>query len=148
VGLFTTIEEKPPSKIRRYLITAGAFILIGSGTLWYLLRFHTEKVTIHHFMTAVTAGNMQQAYQIWKPSQSYTMKDFLEDWGDQGYYGPVKSYTVERPDNVKDGEAAAITIDISPYQPYPHDDPVKESKNKKVTLWVQFKDQSISFPPY
>ena len=99
-------------------------------------------------MDAVATGNMQQAHQIWKPSESYTMKDFLEDWGDNGYYGPVKSYTVERPEKVPDAPAAAITIETSPYQPYPHGDPVKESKSKKVTVWVQFKDQSISFPPY
>ncbi|HKV03815.1 MAG TPA: hypothetical protein VJO53_01780 [Candidatus Acidoferrales bacterium] len=147
MGLLDSTEEHPESKLRRYLITALAFIVLLAGTLWYLLRYHTEKVTVHHFMTALVAGDMQRAYQIWQPSPSYTMKDFLDDWGPTGFYGPVKSYTVERPEHIKDGPAAAVTVDVSPYETYPRDDPAKEVRTKKVVLWVQFKDQSISFPP-
>ena len=33
-----------------------------------MLRFHSEKVTVHHFMNAVIAGNLPEAYRIWKPS--------------------------------------------------------------------------------
>ena len=55
-------------------------------------------------MSTVSQGDLQKAYQIWQPSQSYSFKDFTEDWGPGGYYGPVKSYRIGRPEHVKDGD--------------------------------------------
>jgi hypothetical protein len=37
---------------------------------------------------------------------------------------------------------------VSPYQPYPEGDAIKLNSSKTVHLWVNFKDQSITFPPY
>lgn len=146
--IFDAVEQKPPSKTMRYIITGTALVVILAGVLWWMLRFHTEKVTIHHFMNAVIAGNMDEAYHIWKPSASYTMRDFTDDWGQNGYYGPVKSFHMERPYRPSGGSAVAIKLKLSPYQPFPDDnDMVKQNKTKEVTLWVEFKDQSISYPP-
>jgi len=148
VGIFDSSEEHPPAKIRRYLITALAFILLVAAGCWYLLRFHTEKQTINRFLSKVAAGNMQEAYTIWKPSATYSLKDFLDDWGPQGYYGPVKSYHIEDVVHLKNGSGVVVIVDVSPYQPFPDDnDFVKGSKTQKVHLWVEFKDQSISFQP-
>ena len=101
-------------------------------------------------MNAVVAGNMQQAYQIWKPSPSYTFKDFQDDWGPNGYYGPVKSFQRDEDRTICAGASGVeIKIELSPYQPFPEDNEMlKQSKTKEVTLWVQLKDESISFPPY
>lgn len=124
------------------------FIVLGGAGLWYLLRYHTEKTTIHHFLIAVAAGDMQQAYKIWKPSPSYTLQDFLQDWGPDGYYGPVKSFNLKDTDRLKGSSGVVLTVEVSPYQPFPDkDDALKQSKTKEVKLWVEFKDQSISFPP-
>jgi hypothetical protein len=148
VGMFDEVEQKPPSKTGRYLITTAALIVIFAGVLWWMLRFHNEKVTIHHFMNAVIAGNLDEAYRIWKPASSYTVRDFSDDWGQNGYYGPVKSFHMERPYRPRGGSAVAIKLELSPYDPFPDDnDMVKQSKTKEVTLWVEFKDQSISYPP-
>jgi hypothetical protein len=82
-----------------------------AGSVWWLLRYHTEKVTIRHFMNAVIAGNLKQAYQIWKPSQSYSFNDFVEDWGPSGYYGPVKSFRIlKRPEHRPGGSGVFIKI--------------------------------------
>lgn len=148
MGIFDSTDEHPPAKIRRYIITGLAFVLLVVGGCWYLLRFHTEKKTINHFLSAVTAGNMQEAYDIWKPSPSYSFKDFLEDWGPQGYYGPVKSYKIEDMVHLKGGSGVVVIVDVSPYSPFPDDkDFAKANKTQKVHLWVEFKDQSISFQP-
>jgi hypothetical protein len=148
MAIFDAVEQKPPSKTQRYVITGVALVVIFSGVLWWMLRFHTEKVTIHHFMNAVIAGDMQEAYRIWKPSPSFSLRDFTDDWGTNGYYGPVKSFHMERPYRPRGGSAVAIKLELSPYQPFPDDnDMVKQSKTKEVTLWVQFNDQSISYPP-
>jgi hypothetical protein len=144
----STQEELRHSKLWRYVITMVVFIALVVGTSWYLLRFYKEKDTIRYFLNTVAAGNMQQAYQIWKPSESYSFKDFLDDWGPDGYYGPVKSYRVERAAHRKNGSGVDIIVDVSPYKPFPSDDDAaKQSKTKEIDLWVQFTDHSISFPP-
>jgi hypothetical protein len=41
-----------------------------------------------------------------------------------------------------------IIVDVSPYTPFPEkDDALKQSKSKRVRLWVQFSNYSVQFPP-
>jgi hypothetical protein len=149
VGLLDASEEAPESRVRRYLVTALAFIVIGGGFIWYKLRYHQEKTAVYHFLNAVVAGNMDQAYRMWGASESYTIKDFVGDWGPDGYYGPVKSFNVRDTYHPPGGSTGVVIIvDVSPYQPFPDkDDALKQSKSKEVRLWVQFSDRSIQFPP-
>jgi hypothetical protein len=149
VGLFDSTEEHPPSKVLRYIITGVVFVGLIAGFIAYQLRFHTEERTLRHFMDAVVAGRMDEAYRIWKPSETYSFKDFLEDWGPDGYYGPIKGYHLEHIEKNKPNASGVVaTIELSPYQPFPDDhDAAKQSKTKEVRLWVEFKDQSLGFPP-
>jgi len=149
VGLLDATEEHPHSKWRRYLIMVLALIVIGGGTIWWLLRYHGEKVAVYHFLNAVVSGDMPKAYGMWSRSESYSQKDFEGDWGPDGYYGPVKSFNVKGTYRPPDGSSGVVVIvDVSPYQPFPDkDDALKQSKSKEVRLWVQFKDRSVQFPP-
>ncbi len=142
--------EHPMSKRRRYALIALAFIVLGAGGLWYLLRFHTERITVRHFMDAVIAGNMSEAYKIWQPAPSYSFKDFLNDWGPDGFYGPVRSFRIEHSERPHGGgSSVTVKVQVSPDQPFPNDDNATGQRNvKEVELWVDMKDQSISFPPY
>ena len=126
---------------------AAVFIVLGSIGLWWLLRYHTEKVTIYRFLTAVAAGEMQRAYQLWKPVPSYSFDRFMEDWGLDGYYGPVKSFNVKDTDHPKACACVDVIVQVSPFQPFPQkDDFVKQAKTKEFKLRVEYKDQSIGFP--
>ncbi len=149
MSLLYAAEEHPPSKWRRYLITIVVLILLMGGGLWWMLRYHSEKVAVHHFLNAVVAGNMPLAYSLWSPSESYSLNDFEGDWGPQGYYGPVKSFNVTgtyRPPNGSSG--VVVIVDVSPYTPFPEkDDSLRQSKSKEVRLWVQFSNDAIEFPP-
>jgi hypothetical protein len=149
VGLLDSTAEEPSSKLRRYLVTAAVFILLGWGGLWWLLRFHAEKTVVYHFLNSVAAGNLQQAYGMWSPSRSYAFPDFVSDWGPDGYYGPVKSFNVTGTYHPQGGSTGVVVIvDLSPYAPYPEkDDALRRSKSKEVRLWVQFKDHTVEFPP-
>jgi hypothetical protein len=152
VSIFDSGEEHPTAKIRRYIISGVVFVLLVVGACWYLLRFHTEKQAVRQFLDAVVAGNMQHAYQMYNPGPAYTLQDFLEDWGDQGYYGPVKSYRIENADEQKRGpeppSGVDITVEVSPYAPFPpNEDVAKQSKTKEVRLRVEYKDHSIGFAP-
>ena len=63
---------------------------------------------MEHFFDALVAGDTATAYQIWKPGASYEMKDFLADWGPEGYYGPVKSYKILEGQRAREANAVAV----------------------------------------
>lgn len=129
------------------VVTYGVFAAILPKLLWYPIYYHAEWSTIHRFLNAVAEGNPQHAYQIWKPVPSYTYDRFLEDWGPEGYYGPVKSYNVKDTDHPSGCSCVDIAVQVSPYDPFPEkDDFVKQAKTKEFKLRVEYKDQSIGFP--
>jgi len=147
VGILDATEERPPSKLKRRLIMTVVFVVLGGVGLWWLLRYHTEKVTVYHFLSAVEAGDMQRAYQIWKPVPSYTFDRFLEDWGPNGYYGPVKSFNVKDTDHPAGCACVDVIVQVNPDHPFPEkDDVVGQAKTKEVKLRVEYSDQSIGFP--
>ncbi len=151
--------EHPMSRRRRYAVKAlGAAIVcvIAFLYLWYVgyplspLGLYQERATVRSFLSAVESGNMQQAYQIWQPSPSYSFQDFLNDWGTEGYYGPVRSFRIEHSERPHGGgSSVVIKVQVSSDQPFP-DDASAAARNsvKEFELWVDIKDQSISFPPY
>jgi hypothetical protein len=148
VGLLDTTEEEPHSKVRRYVFTVAAFILLAALGCWWLLRFHAEKKTIVQFFNALAAGQTEQAYRIWRPQPTYSFQDFQEDWGPSGYYGPVKSFHIVTAERLRAASGVIFVVEVSPYQPFPSgDDAAKQNKTKEVRLWVEQKDQSLSFPP-
>ena len=152
--LFDAADVRPPSRIRKYLIRVAAvivtivvFVAVFPSYLWYPFVYYKEVRATARLMDAIVAGDTQRAYQLWKPAPSYSFKDFQDDWGPSGYYGPVKSYRLGRPEHMKNSTATDVPVDVSPYQPFPGGDPIKMTKTKTVHLWVEFRDQSISFAP-
>lgn len=139
-------KERHASKIRRYVITFVVFVGLVIGTSWYFLRYYKEKDTVRHFLSEVSAGEMQQAYQTWKASPSYSFKDFLQDWGPNGYYGPVRSFHIERTTRRKNSNYVDVIVEVSPYKPFPSDG-AQQSKTQEIDLGVRLSDQSLSFPP-
>lgn len=148
MAIFESSIGKAPSKKKWYVLLgvciAGLIVL----AFWLVLRFHAEKATVTHFLDTVAAGKMDDAYRIWKPSDTYSFKDFSDDWGPGGYYGPVKSFRIDSTDHTKHSSGVIITVIVSPDAHFPgKDDAAEMAKTKRVKLWVQFKDQSISYPP-
>lgn len=137
-----------PDKSRAMTITVVALILIGTVVLWYAFRYYPEKRAADHFFAALVAGDTARAYQLWKPGPSYLMKDFLADWGPDGYYGPVKSYAITKADARRSASGVVVTVNISPYATIPEPSDVEKSrKTRVVSVWVESKDHSFSFPP-
>jgi hypothetical protein len=137
-----------PDKSRAMAFTIAALALVAIVLLYYTFRYYPEKKTAETFFDALVAGDMAKAYQLWKPGPSYAMKDFLADWGPQGYYGPVKSYNIVRATSPSGSHAVAVSVEISPFSPMPViSDAEKSRKTKHVEIWVQAADKSLSFPP-
>ena len=146
--LFDGTSEHPASRLRRYVITGIAFILLSWAGAWYLLRFHSEKAVVRSFFSAVVAGQMDTAYRIWHPEPGYSQKDFLEDWGTAGYYGPVRSFRITTAARPANASYVVVVVEVSPTAPFPEaKDAVGQAGIKEVKLAVQFKDHSIGFAP-
>ena len=131
------------------IFTMTAAFIIAVIAVWFWLRFYPEKKAAGEFFNAVVAGDMNTAYQLWKPGPSYKMQDFVADWGPTGYYGPVKSYEIMKAKSPTGSTTSVeIRVAISPFSPMPSaNDPEKSQKTKVVTVWIDSKDKSFSFPP-
>jgi hypothetical protein len=149
VGILDAVPEEKHSPAFRYAITGIALVVVVALGLWWALRFHSERVAVGKFLMALSTGQPEQAYQIWKASPTYSYKDFLDDWGPGGYYGPVKSFRIKRTyEPPRSHNSVAITVEVSPYAPFPADDDVvQQGKTKEVVIWVDRYDGSLSFPP-
>lgn len=146
MGLFDGGGEEPNSKARRYVMTASFFALALAATLWYFLRFQTEKNTVDRFMQAVARSEMKTAYELWKPAdpKTYTFEEFLSDWGPAGYYGPVRSFRITAAAQMKrTASGVVVAVELCPETLFRND----PTRNKEVTIWVERRDQSLSFPP-
>jgi hypothetical protein len=136
-----------PDKSRAMAFTIAALAVLAIVALYFTFRYYPEKRAAERFFDALVAGDTAKAYQLWKPGPSYTMKDFLADWGPNGYYGPVKSYRILHAKAPSGSNAVAITLEVSPFSPMPDtSDAEKSRKTKVVEIWVLTSDKSLSFP--
>lgn len=137
-----------PQKSRVLAFTVVALVFTAAVVLWFTFRYYPEKQATAHFFDALVAGDTDKAYDLWKPSSSYRMSDFLADWGADGYYGPVKSYKIMDASAPRNGSSIAVNVAVSPFSPMPaSSDADKSRKTRVVTLWVLPKDKSLTFPP-
>jgi hypothetical protein len=137
-----------PEKPRAMAFTVAALVLVAAVVLWFTFRYYPEKKAASQFFDALVSGDTDKAYALWKPTSNYQQKDFLADWGPNGYYGPVKSYKIMGAKAPSNSGSIAVNIAISPYVPLPEaSDAEKSHKTKVVTLWVLPSDKSFSFPP-
>jgi hypothetical protein len=136
-----------PDKSRAMAFTVAALAVVAIVALWYTFRYYPEKKAAERFFDALVAGDTARAYQLWKPSPSYAMKDFLADWGPEGYYGPVKSYKVIHAKAPSSSNAVAVSVEVSPFSPMPDiSDTEKSRKTRVVEIWVLAADKSLTFP--
>src|SRR5215472_14967894 len=139
----TLLDPPPvkPEKSRAMAFTVAAVSVALMVVLWFVFRYYPEKRAADRFFTAL-------AYQLWKPTPSYSMKDFLADWGPEGYYGPVKSYEILKTCAPHGSNTVDVSVAISPFTPMPQPgDAEKSRKTKVVSVWVVSSDKSLSFPP-
>src|SRR5258708_35993186 len=99
-----------PDKSRAMAFTVAALALVAIVILWFTFRYYPEKKAAERFFDAVVAGESAGAYQRWKPSSIYTMKELLADWVPQGYYGPVKNYDILHANAPKDSTCMTVTV--------------------------------------
>ena len=147
MSLFSPPPE-PSTKSKVWKFTIAALALTLAIVLYFALRYYPEKKAAEHFLDALVAGNARQAYQLWKPSDSYKIGDFMADWGPEGYYGPVKSYSIVKAESRKGSNGVILTIEVSPFSPFPDKNDVEKiRRTKQLNVWVNSNEKSFSFPP-
>jgi hypothetical protein len=144
---------EPPvatSHKRRHLqFVAVALVALAAVIIYLTFRFYPEQRAAQHFFDALVANDTSRAYQLWKPTPSYRMPDFLTDWGPYGYYGPVKSYKIIKVSSPNGSNSSvAVEVALSPFAPMPDvSDGEKSRRTRVVTVWMNTETKSLSFPP-
>src|SRR5438105_3471425 len=81
------IPKKSRALKERLKVPVGiALVLIFVSGLIYKFANYREEGRVRQFVQAIEAGQYDVAYQLWDADAKYTMKDFLQDWGKDGYY--------------------------------------------------------------
>lgn len=131
--MFDNIKPIDPraERRRRYLISSLVFVLLLSGYGYYQFRNYAEERQARQFFEALQRKDFEEAYRIWQPTTSYKFKDFLEDWGDKGLQGPVEQFRILR--SSRRGTGVVVQVRVN--------------RNQNVSLWVERRDKSLTFPP-
>ena len=66
-------------------VAIGLALIFISGLLYKFANFREERA-VRQFMTEVEGGRYDAAYHLWDAEGRYTMTDFLQDFGKDGYY--------------------------------------------------------------
>src|SRR5215467_13653007 len=110
-----SLLSPPPEPSNKYkaITYAGFGIFFALVTvLYFTFRYYPEKKATEHFLDTLVAGNTKQAYDLWKPSATYSMGDFMADWGPEGYYGPVKSYEIVKASSRKGANGVIVLVRV------------------------------------
>src|SRR5690349_1087571 len=93
-----------------------ALVLIFVGGVAYKFANFREERRVRQFVEAIRYGNYEAAYQNWDADSRYNMKDFLQDWGKEGYYTKGMRDATVTDSNGKGGSVVVyVTIDSLRY---------------------------------
>lgn len=143
MGLLDSSAQEPRSKALQWAVSGVGLTMAVAVLIWYLLRFQEEKQVVARFFEALVAGDTKRAYELWQPNPAYTYELFLEDWGPQGEFGPVRSFRITAATRPRRASGVVIAVEVSPKAPFDGSDPAV----KEVKIWVEFKDKSLGFAP-
>ena len=128
------IPKKSRTIKERLKVPVGiALVLIFVTGLFYKYANFREERRVRQFMQTVEGGQFDAAYQQWDVSGRYTMNEFLQDWGKDGYYtkGMHQASVV---DSNSQGGAVIVYVGI-------------DSLKSPVALLVNKETLKISFSP-
>lgn len=112
------------------LILSGAVVAVV--ILFYFFANFREERAMQRCFEALQREDLAAAYQIWGPTEEYTFKDFLQDWGEDGYYGKVRYFRIVESES--QGSGVIVRVQIN-------------NLARPIAFWVERKDRSIGFSP-
>ncbi|HET9743010.1 MAG TPA: hypothetical protein VFQ00_09675 [Terriglobales bacterium] len=143
--IFQAKEYDPRVDKRRRIYVISALIIIAVLIyLGYHFRNWREEQTVNHFFAAIEQKNYEKAYAIWNADPNwkqhpqkysgYNFGTFELDWGPTGEYGDIRSHHIRAAINPKNASGVVVVVKIN-------------DRREPMALWVQKKDQSITFLP-
>jgi hypothetical protein len=66
-------------------VTIALLLIFIGGGAYKFANFREER-RVRQFLTEIQNGQYDTAFKEWDSNPQYTIKDFLEDWGKEGYY--------------------------------------------------------------
>jgi hypothetical protein len=131
-------EEQRNRLIIRSII-AVVTVVILSSLGWYLLKNHHQESVVKTFLAAVRSGDYQAAYRDWgctpeKPCSGYAFDKFNGDWGRGGRDAAPDPAIL----GITDSESCNTGVLLT----------VKVNATRQEKLWVDRRDDAISFAPY
>src|SRR5262249_41579370 len=128
------IPRRPRSLRERIKVplAIGLAVVFVTGLAYKFANFREER-RVRQFMSAIESGQYDNAYQNWDADGRYTMKDFLQDWGKEGYYtkGMHQARIVD-----SNGKGSAVVVYLG-----------IDSLKSPVALRVNKETLKISFSP-
>jgi len=80
------VPKTMPLRQKLKIVTAIVVVVsFGSFLVWKFINYREES-RVTRFLDAVVQGQYEQAYATWDGDDRYKMKDFLDDFGKDGYY--------------------------------------------------------------
>ena len=114
-------------------VSIGLVLLFISGMVYKYANFR-EEGRVRQFVEAIQQGRFEDAYQRWDADSRYPMKDFLQDWGKDGFYTKGMQEAHIAGSNGKGGSVVVyLAIDKLKYP---------------VALFVDKETLKISFSPF
>jgi hypothetical protein len=138
IGSLIYGEHEVPKRSRTWKealkvpVYIGLVLLFIAGVAYKFANFREER-RAGQFIEAVKSGQFDAAYQNWDTDGHYSLKDFLQDWGKDGYYTKGMHEARVTDSNGKGGAVIVyLTIDSLKYP---------------VALLVDKETLKISFSP-
>lgn len=121
IGSLIYGEHENPKKSRPWKaalkvpVSIGLVLIFIAGLVYKFANFREERRTTQ-FIETVKSGQFDAAYGNWDADARYTLKDFLQDWGKDGYYTKGMHDARVTDSNGKGGSVVVyVTIDSLKY---------------------------------
>ncbi len=138
IGSLIYGEHEIPKKTRalkealKVPIAIGLVLIFVGGLAYKFANFREER-RVRQFLEAIRNAEYEVAYQGWDADSHYNIKDFLQDWGKDGYYTKGMHQASVTDSNGKGG-AVVVYVGI-------------DSLKYPVALLVDKETLKISFSP-
>jgi hypothetical protein len=107
-------KRQRPWKDRVKAPVAILAVIIFVGGLVYKFINYREERHVMNFVAMLQQGQYDAAYATWDADEHYTMKDFLVDWGEDGYYMEgMKEYSII--DSNTSGTAVVVYVQFDTF---------------------------------
>lgn len=129
-------DERRERRTKRIVIALVVVLILGV-ILYYSFRNWREESQFKDFVQLLQKQDYNGAYRLWgcdpaNPCRDYKLDKFMEDWGPKSPHGDLSK--LKKPRTLTCESGIIKVMEFSP--------------DDQVTVWIDKKDQVISFSPY